>query len=149
MILYEKAILFDMDGVTINTEPLYTKAELRLFAEYGVKIPKEDWSLFRGSSEESFFKLSMDRYKIAENKEVFMNKGRQYVHEEFIKEIPFMNGFKNVISLLRPHYRLGLVTASPIRSLYWINKKIDLDSYFDEILSGEQTKRNKPFPDPY
>ena len=41
-----KAVLFDMDGVVLDTEPLYTKAEIRLFGEYGVLIPEEVWSLF-------------------------------------------------------------------------------------------------------
>ena len=44
------AVIFDMDGVILDTEPLYTKAEIRLFGEYGVTIPEEDWSLFRGCS---------------------------------------------------------------------------------------------------
>ena len=61
------AIIFDMDGVILDTEPLYTRAEIRLFHEYGVNIPEEDWSLFRGCSEEDFFNLSMQRYKINEN----------------------------------------------------------------------------------
>ena len=46
------AVIFDMDGVIIDTEPLYTRAEIKLFREYGIEIPKEDWSLFRGCSEE-------------------------------------------------------------------------------------------------
>ena len=46
MINRKAAILFDMDGVTIDTEPLYTRAEIRLFKEYGVIIPKKDYSLF-------------------------------------------------------------------------------------------------------
>ena len=41
------AILFDLDGVTVDTEPLYLQAEIRLFKEYGVEIPPEDWELFR------------------------------------------------------------------------------------------------------
>ena len=42
-----KCVLFDLDGVTIDTEPLYTNSEIRLFREYGVEIPKEDWSQAR------------------------------------------------------------------------------------------------------
>jgi len=52
-----KAVLFDMDGVVLDTEVLYTRAEIRLFKEYGVIIPKEDWSLFRGCSEKDFLIL--------------------------------------------------------------------------------------------
>ena len=37
---FNKAVLFDMDGVVLNTEPLYTKAEVRLFGEYGVVVPE-------------------------------------------------------------------------------------------------------------
>ena len=49
----KQAILFDMDGVTLDTEPLYQKAEIRLFKEYGVNIPDEAWKLFRGCSEKT------------------------------------------------------------------------------------------------
>ena len=64
----KSAVLFDLDGVTIDTEPLYTLSEIRLFKEYGIDIPKEDWPLFRGCSEEAFFDLSMERYNIVEDK---------------------------------------------------------------------------------
>ena len=83
----QAAILFDMDGVTVNTEPLYTRAEVRLFGEYGVKIPKKDFALFRGCSEKTFFDLSIKRYGISENKNIFISKGRKYVLEEFNKNI--------------------------------------------------------------
>ena len=53
----KSAVLFDLDGVTIDTEPLYTLSEIRLFKEYGIEIPREDWSLFRGCSEKTFFDL--------------------------------------------------------------------------------------------
>ena len=66
-----------MDGVTLDTEPLYTKAEINLFNEYNITIPEDDWSLFRGSSEKQFYKLTMKKYNIKEDFDVFMNKGRQ------------------------------------------------------------------------
>ena len=54
----KSAVIFDIDGVILDTEPLYTKAEIRLFGEYGVTIPEEDWSLFRGCAEQDFFDLT-------------------------------------------------------------------------------------------
>ena len=147
---FEKyAVLFDLDGVTIDTEPLYTLAEIRLFGEYGVEIPKEDWSLFRGCSEDAFFDLSIARYGIKEDRDVFVRKGRQYVMEEFKNNIPFIPGFKDLISRISKKYITGLVTASPLHSLEWIRDKIKLDQYFQHILSGEETEKNKPFPHPY
>ena len=120
----KKAIIFDLDGVVVDTEPLYTNAEIRLFAEYNVTIPKEDWQIFRGCSEQNFFDLSMKRYEITEKKEVFIDKGRKYVREEFKNNLSYMSGFHDLYKRISPFYKIGLVTATPHHSLKWIRKHI-------------------------
>ena len=143
------AVIFDMDGVILDTEPLYTKAEIRLFGEYGVTIPEEDWSLFRGCAEQDFFDLSMKRYKITEDKNVFMEKGRAYVRDEFKKNLAFMPGFHSLHKMVKQHYHIGLVTASPRHNLDWLRTLIELDDLFEHIISGDDTDKNKPHPEPY
>jgi len=146
---FNKAVLFDMDGVVLDTEPLYTKAEIRLFGEYGVIIPEEDWSLFRGCSEQDFFDLSMKRYKITEDRHIFMAKGREYVRDEFKTSLTFMPGFHQLHKLVIQHYCIGLVTASPRRNLNWLQTLINLDELFEHIISGDESEKNKPHPEPY
>ena len=143
------AVIFDMDGVILDTEPLYTKAEIRLFGEYGVTIPEEDWSLFRGCAELDFFNLSMKRYKITEDKNVFMEKGRAYVRDEFKKSLALMPGFHRLHKMVKQHYHIGLVTASPRHNLDWLRTLIELDDLFEHIISGDDTDKNKPHPEPY
>ena len=145
-----KAVIFDMDGVILDTEILYTKAEIRLFGEYGVTIPEEDWPLFRGCAEDEFYTLSMNRYNITEDKSIFKNKGRQYVRTEFINNLKFMPGFHELHNkIINAPYKTGLVTASPRHNLNWVRTLVDLDSLFEHIISGEDTERNKPHPEPY
>ena len=146
---FKKAVLFDMDGVVLDSEILYTKAEIKLFGEYGVKIPEEDWALFRGCSENDFFDKSMKRYKIKEQKNIFMNKGREYVKKEFENNLNYMPGFKALHSMVIKSYETALVTASPIHNLNWVRSIINLDFFFVNILSGEQCSKNKPYPEPY
>ena len=143
------AVIFDMDGVVLDTEPLYTKAEIRLFGEYGVEIPKEDWSLFRGCAENDFFDLSMERYNICEDKNVFIEKGRKYVKDEFQRALTFMPGFHKLHARLKKQYSTGLVTASPRHNIDFLCGLIDLDNIFEHIISGDETLRNKPHPEPY
>ncbi len=143
------AIIFDMDGVIIDTEPLYTKAEVRLFSEYGVEIPPKDWSLFRGCAEDDFFTLSMQRYKISEDRSVFMEKGREYVREEFNKGLVFMPGFEDMLKRVQKKHATGLVTASPRHNIDFLCGLIHLDNIFEHIISGDESARNKPHPDPY
>ena len=138
-----------MDGVTLNTEPIYARAEISLFKEYGVTIPAENWSLFRGCSEIDFYKLSMDKYNIKEDFNIFLQKGRKYVEYEFSKGIPFMPGFIALQKKISPYFYMGLVTASPRHSLNKTIKKLNLNFYFDYIVSGEDATNNKPHPDPY
>jgi len=144
-----KLILFDLDGVTIDTEPLYAKGEIKLFKEYGVTIPQEDWKLFRGCTEENFYDLSMNRYSIAEDRSVFQNKGRLYVREAFEKNLDFMPGFKALTKRLNGQYSIGLVTASPEYMFKWVDERLNLSSFFEHIVYGGMTDKGKPSPDPY
>ena len=139
-----------MDGVIIDTEPLYTKGEIRLFKEYGIEIPPEDWVLFRGCNEQTFYDLSMNQYKIKEDLEIFIEKGRKYVMAEFEKNIEFMNGFKDFhMSLLKNGIKTALVTASPNEMFNYIDGRLGLTKIFDAIVSGGMATKMKPHPEPY
>ena len=74
-----KGILFDLDGTVIDSESLYQKGEIKLFKEYGVDIPGKDWKIFRGTTEQDFYTISMKKYNIKEDREIFINKGRKYI----------------------------------------------------------------------
>ena len=144
-----KLILFDLDGVTIDTESLYAKGEIKLFKEYGITIPQEDWKLFRGCTEEKFYDLSMNRYGITEDRSIFQNKGRACVREEFEKDLDFMPGFKALINRLNGQYSIGLVTASPKYMFKWVDERLHLSDIFEHIVYGGMTEKGKPNPDPY
>ena len=52
-----KAILFDMDGVVIDSERLYSSSEKKLLAKYGVKFDSNDWNYIKGCTESQFYDL--------------------------------------------------------------------------------------------
>jgi len=144
-----KAILFDLDGVVIDSEPLYQLGEERLFGEYGIEIPEEDWKIFRGSTEEKFYKMARERYKIQEDHDILRQKGRAYVLEEFNRSLDFMSGFKNLSERIKNDYRIGLVTATPPDIFEWLDERLHLKKIFPEILCGGMTVNGKPHPEPY
>lgn len=145
-----EAVCFDMDGVIIDTEPLYATGEIKLFREYGVEIPVKDWVLFRGCNEKTFYDLSMNRYKIIEDREVFVNKGRNYVMAEFEKNLNFMEGFKSFhSSLINNNIKTALVTASPKEMYKYVDSRLNLTNMFDKVVIGGMANKNKPNPEPY
>ena len=78
-----------------------------------------------------------------------MEKGRVYVHDEFKKSLAFMPGFHKLHKMVKQYYNIGLVTASPRHNLDWMRTLIELDDLFEHIISGDDTDRKKPHPEPY
>lgn len=144
-----KAVLFDMDGVVVDSEPLYQKAEERLFQEYGVTIPADDWKLFRGITEERFYQLLRERYGITEPAETLREKGRRHVMAAFSADLEYKEGFLELYRRLKGRYRLGLVTSTPGDMLNWMDKQLDLKRHFQEVIHGGMTANSKPHPEPY
>ena len=54
-----KAILFDMDGVVIDSEKLYYQSEKKLLAQYGVRFNDSDWNYIKGCTEKEFYDLEI------------------------------------------------------------------------------------------
>lgn len=144
-----RAVIFDMDGVVVDSELLYQKAEERLFREYNVIIPKDDWKLFRGCTEERFYQLVRDRYGITEPLEALRQKGRRYVLSAFDTELDFNEGFRELHRRLVGRYRLGLVTSTPGDIFHWMEQRLGLRRYFQEVIYGGMTANSKPHPEPY
>jgi HAD superfamily hydrolase (TIGR01509 family) len=144
-----KAVIFDMDGVVVDSEPLYQKAEERLFSEYGVTIPQEDWKLFRGCTEARFYELAHQRYGVTAPVEELRQRGRGYVLSAFEADLEYKNGFIELQRDLKGRYQLGLVTSTPEPILNKMDEQIGIRSHFDKVITGEMTANNKPHPEPY
>ena len=57
-----KAILFDMDGVVIDSVKLYSQSEKKLLAQYGVQFEDSDWHYIKGCTEKQFYNLVYNNY---------------------------------------------------------------------------------------
>lgn len=144
-----RAIVFDFDGVVVDSEPLYEKAENRLFEQYGIQVPPEDWKQFKGMSERDFLQLIRQKYGIPAKTDTLRQLGRSYLREVFAAELDYMPGFLEFYRKIKSSYTIGLVTSSARDIIEWVFGNTAVQNHFEYLLTGEDTQNNKPHPEPY
>ncbi len=147
----KKAIIFDMDGVIIDSEKYWKKAEYEVFTSLGVKITNEDSEMTKSMTTSEVTKFWYRKYP-------WKNKDLNIVEQmvisrviEFIEnENCQINGVKSFIEKLKTNnYKIGLATNSPNRIIPVVLNKLNISHLFDSILSAEFEEKGKPDPTIY
>ena len=145
-----KAILFDMDGVLIESEFLMRHAAIQALAEYGIEAKHEDFREFTGMGEDKFVGGVAEKYGHTytfDMKEKAYDYFGQQVKE--MAEVP--RGVKEMLEAL---HAKGLVmavcSAADLRKVRYNIQAIGVDeSIFSALVTGSDVARKKPFPDIY
>ena len=145
-----KAILFDMDGVLIESEFLMRHAAIQALAEYGITAKHEDFREFTGMGEDKFVGGVAEKYGHTytfDMKEKAYDYFGQQVKE--LAEVP--RGVKEMLEAL---HAKGLVmavcSAADLRKVRYNIQAIGIDeSIFSALVTGSDVERKKPFPDIY
>lgn len=145
------AAIFDMDGLLINSEPMWKIAEQKVFTNVGVNVSKE-----LAIHTASMTTKEVTRFWYKQNP--WQGKSLNQVEHEVIdhvNELILNNGesMVGVIDILEyfksKRFKIGLATNSPTRLIFTVLKKLDISHYFQAITSAEDVKFGKPSPDVY
>ena len=107
-----KAMILDMDGVVIDSEPLHVEADRRLFSEYGITIESEDWLGFKGLTLRAVFELVRSKYGFPEDFEIFHTKKDTYLAEAYERELRLFSDFQSFIERFKEAFVFALTTSS-------------------------------------
>ena len=145
-----KAVIFDMDGVLVDSMPYHFLAWYEALMPYGVRVSCFDVYSREGEKWEKtlrdLFIRSGKRSAPGLLKEIFAR--RQKVFKRIFQRFIFSGAQSFLSSLNRQGYALGLVTGSPRKEVNTILPPKIL-SQFKVIVTGDQVKRGKPDPEPY
>ena len=143
-----KAIIFDMDGVLIDSEKFWKQAENEVFTSLGVKVTDEYSNITKSMTTSVVTKFWYDKYPW-ENSD--LDTVEQMVVLRVIELIKTENckiaGVKPFIEKLKTKkYKIGLATNSPGKIIPVVLKKLDIMHLFDSISSAEFEIKGKPDP---
>lgn len=146
-----KAVLFDMDGVIIDSEPFESRAWEEVLLEYGKKPLFENGLVHAvGASGEETFRQIMEKHELEEDIEVIKTKKRMYFKNIVLKEGKPMPGLIPLISLLRKNkIKTALVSNRIIEFVEIIVEKLKQQKSFEVVIGAQNSLRKKPFPDMY
>lgn len=145
-----KAILFDMDGVLIESEFLMRHSAIQALAEYGINAKHEDFVEFTGMGEDKFVGGVAEKYG---HSYTFDMKERAYDYfGQQVKELAHVPaGVKEMLLALHEKgYTMAVCSAADLRKVRYNVQAIGVDeSIFSALVTGSDVERKKPFPDIY
>ncbi|MBC8236866.1 MAG: HAD family phosphatase [Helicobacteraceae bacterium] len=146
--MVKKYLLFDNDGVLVETEPYYFKANVKALAEFGLELEFDVYMEIMargGTAWEIAQKQGISKRDIDKKRQL-----RDVYYQEFIQSQEIeIDGVVDVLKELSKKYKMGIVTTSRRVDFDLVHQKREIVSYMDFTLCVEEYPRAKPHPDPY
>jgi sugar-phosphatase len=146
-----EAVVFDMDGVLLDSEPIWRRIEVEVFGRVGVELTEEDLLRTMGVRVADVVRGWHERHPwddppVAEVADEIVER----VATTIERESSLSEGAVEVIDRLRAHgLPLALASSSPMRLIEAVLRMGHLEDRFDLVLTGEDEEHGKPAPDVY
>jgi len=146
----DRCIIFDMDGVLINSEPLHFDFESRLFESLGITVSREQHESFVGTTAKTLWTSIKQSNNIPFTvQELILKEQFEFLkyleNKEPIKLIPGVK--KLIINLKFKGFHIALASSSPHRLINYVLDKTNIKECFQIKVSGDDVINGKPNPD--
>lgn len=144
------AVIFDMDGVIINSEPIYQQIEKEMFRELDIQVDAELYRTFVGLKTQEMWSIIVNRFHLS-HQTADLDKEEE---KRYLDSVHHQNGMLPVegsIQLIRllkeQRYWLALASSNSSRAVRAVLEKFELKGYFHHTVSGDQVIKSKPDPE--
>jgi HAD superfamily hydrolase (TIGR01509 family) len=145
-----KAILFDMDGVIVDTEPLHKKAYFLMFDAFNIKVSIELYESFTGQSTINVCRKLCEVFGLDNNPEELVQSKRKIFTNLFHSD-PSLQLIEGVLELIKNYHQNGLTlvlaSSASMQTINNVFTRFELDQYFIAKISGADLKASKPHPE--
>lgn len=147
-----EAVIFDMDGVLIDSEPIHYEIENKLFDQLGITVPDDVHGTYLGTSADLMYADLKSRYALPGSVKELMEFGKAFTCDYF-KQLPELNLNDGVLSLLKEikwaGLKLAVATSSSPELARILLNRCEIASYFEAIVTTSEAGKSKPAPDVY
>jgi HAD superfamily hydrolase (TIGR01509 family) len=144
-----KAVIFDMDGVIIDSEPLHVMADNEILKHSGITVPEGYFDRFAGWTLQSMWEEIRKDYHIDKSVEEIVELQLPF-KLELLREGDY-RPIPGIVDLMEKIGEMGLpiaiASSSPVQFIDAVLEKLGLKKYVQFWVSGEEVSRSKPEPD--
>jgi HAD superfamily hydrolase (TIGR01509 family) len=144
-----QTVIFDMDGVIVDTEPVHSYAYFQHFAELNIDVSKDMFTSFMGNSTRNTFQKLKELFPIEGEVEDLIQRKRTLFNDAFDskEDLYLIEGVEELIQdLHRNGMQLILASSAAKVTIERVFKRFNLHQYFTHIVSGEDFPNSKPHP---
>ncbi|MDV3425674.1 MAG: HAD family phosphatase, partial [Bacillota bacterium] len=146
-----RAVIFDMDGTIIDSEPLHFILEEKIFNSLGIYMDREEHDKFTGTNSYYMWEILKNKYKLKEEIKDLVQKDRDEYYLTILNNPENIIEMEGAVSLIKELYnndlKLCLASSSPLNVIDLVLKTLKVDKLFAQVVTGDAVENSKPSPD--
>jgi len=145
-----KSVLFDLDGVIVDSEPLHFEAHRKALGRFGIHITIDDYMEFGvAKGDANLINAASEKYGVKIDREKASRLKKELYKEIFEKKASPRKGVLELIEHLGGRHVLAITSSGARDSVEFMIERLGLEKRFEAVISGDDVERVKPFPDIY
>jgi HAD superfamily hydrolase (TIGR01509 family) len=145
-----QAVIFDMDGVIIDSEPVYFNIDKQMFEELNIAVSFEEHCSYVGTSSQNMWNAIIKKHGITDQPEELMKKEYSLYKEHLVNanDLQPIDGVVELINeLYENNFKLVLASSSRMETIDIVLNKFKLVEFFMAKVSGSELAHSKPHPE--
>lgn len=144
-----KTVVFDMDGVIIDSEPIHMDIQEQLFSQYRIALSKEEYQAYIGRSSKNMWQELIPKFDLEITVEQVLALDKSRYHQK-LRETPGISPIPGIPELLQAladcSINLILASSSTRESIDLVLQLFRLEEFFNHRISGADLTWSKPHP---
>jgi HAD superfamily hydrolase (TIGR01509 family) len=146
-----QTVIFDLDGVIIDSEPVHLRIERQMFDELKIEMSFEEHCTYTGTSPQNMWEKIVDKYEIMSSNSADLVEKQHAIYMDYLLTEKDLHPIPGVVRLIRElkanRFQLIIASSATMKVIDVVLARFELSEYFMAKVSGSELIHSKPHPE--